>query len=78
MAINVRISNGTNTQKVSSSTIFLGATNVQNQVNTAITEANTALIQSNTALSTANSAYLEANNIISGSIPLTIVDAGTF
>ena len=71
MAINVRISNGTNTQKVSSSTIFVGATNVQGEVNTALAVANTSLI-------VANSAYQEANNIISGNISLTIVDAGTF
>ena len=71
MAINVRLSSATNTQKVSSSTIFLGATNVEAQVNASFLEANTALI-------VANSAYQEANNIISGNIALTIVDAGTF
>ena len=77
MAINVRVSTAA-AQKVSSSTIFLGATNVLDQVNTAFAEANTALTEVILAYAQANSAYQEANNIIIGTAPLTIVDAGTY
>jgi len=80
MGINVTISktpqfgvsvSSVSQQTVSSSTVFLGASDISG-------EANLALEQSNTALSVANSAYQEANNIISGVEPLTIVDAGTY
>jgi hypothetical protein len=77
MAINVRINNGI-TQKVSSSTVFLGATNVQDEVNTANNNATLALSVASNILAYANGAFTEANNIISGTQPLTIVDAGTF
>jgi hypothetical protein len=61
--INAKISSG-NEQKVSSSTIFLGASN--------------ALDEANLALSTANTAIYEVTGLANGSIALAIVDAGTY
>jgi len=92
MAINVKVS-GSASQRVSSSTIFVGAANVQDEVNTAIATANAALIMANAAYLQANSAYAYANTSlqlsggeITGNLTVdgriygnvAVVDAGTF
>jgi len=79
MGINVKVSGG-NTQKIASSTIFVGATNVQNEVNTALNTANTALAiayelsnNKNKLINASNAeVILEANNnlTVPGSIVL--------
>jgi hypothetical protein len=76
--INAKISAAGNQQTVSSSTIFVGATDVQNEVNMIYNQSNTSFAQSNLALSQANTALLEITEIANGYINLAIVDAGTF
>jgi hypothetical protein len=73
MAINVTLSNtpkvgvkvvNQQQQTVSSSTVFLGATD--------------ALAEANLALSLANTAILEITEVVQGTLPLNIVDAGIY
>jgi len=77
-AINAKITAGGQQQVVSSSTIFVGATNVQDEANAAYAAANVAVSQSNLALYQANTALLEVNEIANGYITLAFVDAGTY
>ena len=80
MAINVTLSNtpkvgvkvvNQQQQTVSSSTVFLGATD-------ALAEANLALSLASSALSEANTAILEITEVVQGTLPLNIVDAGIY
>jgi hypothetical protein len=85
MAINVKVS-GSASQKVSTSTIFVGAANVQDGANAAFNTANSAFTQANSAYAYANTSLqltggeITGNLIVDGRIygNVAVVDAGTF
>jgi hypothetical protein len=92
MAINVKVS-GSAGQRVSSSTIFIGAEDSRESANAAFAKANSAYVLANSAYVQANSAYSLANTsiqvtggeitgnlIVDGQIygNVAVVDAGTF
>jgi hypothetical protein len=85
MAINVKVS-GSASQRVSSSTVFIGASNVQDEANAAFNTANSAFTQANSAYAYANTSLqltggeITGNLIVDGRIygNVAVVDAGTF
>jgi hypothetical protein len=84
MAINVKVSGASN-QKISSSTIFVGASDAVS-VNNAYATANAAFLRANSAYSYANTSIqvtggeITGNLIVDGQIygNVAVVDAGTF
>lgn len=90
-SISVRVNQSTS-KVVTGATTFLGATDVQQQVNQAIALAQQASETANAALATADSKYDKSGGTITGNVNITnnltvgntifavteIVDAGTF